>query len=110
MKRPVAGRMGKKEIAETLAGFNVDGVFERQKIALTIFKHSKEAMQMDGMLHHCVVDERKADLFTKPNAYRLGLGKFLAVEAPNEAFHVSGEMKFDRAAGRRQVVMRAERT
>lgn len=109
MKRPMAGRMGEKEIAETFAGLDVYGMFERHIIALTIFEHCEEAVQMYGMLHHCIVDECKADLLTKLNAYRLGLGKFLAIEAPNEAFHVSGEMKFDRAAGRRQVVMRAQR-
>ena len=105
----MAGRMGKKESAESFAGFDIDGVFERQKITLPVFKHGKKTVQMNGVFHHRIVDEREADFFAERNMDRRGFGKLLAVKSPDEAIHISGEMKLKRAPGRGHVVMRTER-
>src|ERR1700674_1413100 len=60
-------------------------------------------MQMYRMLHHSVVYEDDSRPFSQLEPDRLSVGEFLAIEPPDEAFHVAGQMQFDLAVGRARI-------
>jgi hypothetical protein len=55
---------------------------------------------MDRVLHHRVVDQHETHPVAAAELDRPGLGEFLAIEAPDEALHVAGEMQRDLVRGR----------
>src|SRR5215831_19338997 len=89
---PAPGGVGADQIAQLLPGLDIDGVLVGSKLAVPILELAPESVQMDRVLHHRVVDEHEAHPVTEFELDRPGLGEFLAVEAPDEALHVPGEM------------------
>src|SRR5690242_10399013 len=110
MKGPVTGRIGCEHEAHPLRGLDVDRVLERQVIALAVLELEQVAVQMDRMLHHRVVDQHETDALAELHADGPGLREFLAVEAPDEAFHVPRQMELQSARGRRSQRRRTKRT
>src|SRR3546814_2266019 len=47
------------------------------------------------MVHHRVVDQHDAQALAAVEVHRLGVGKLHAIERPDEAFHVAGQMQLD---------------
>src|SRR5215469_16441277 len=95
MERPAPGRIRGNEVAEPLARFDVDRVLVGPKFPVPVLEFAPEAVQMDRVLHHRVVDQHEPDPVAALELDRPGLGKFLAVEAPDEALHIAGEMQPD---------------
>src|SRR3546814_8824209 len=54
-------------------------------------------MQVDRVLHHRVVDQHDAHALAVVEADRFGLGEADAVETPDVALHVAGQVQFDGA-------------
>src|SRR5215813_3397298 len=103
---PAAGLVGGDEIAELLAWFDVDRVFVGTIVAVPVLELAPEAMQMDRVLHHRVIDQHETHAFAALKDNRPGFGEFLAIEAPDEALHVAGEMQGDIARGRARIAAR----
>src|SRR5215469_2640108 len=95
MERPAAGRIRGDEITEALAWLDVDRVLVRPKFPMPVVELAPEAVQMDRVLHHRVVDQHEAHAVAALKLDRPGLGEFLAVETPDEALHIAGEMQRD---------------
>ena len=56
-------------------------------------KFKEMPVQMDGVGHHSVVDQRHANPFALFKAVGLSrLAKLFAIEAPDETFHISGQV------------------
>src|SRR5689334_4906464 len=92
---PAPGLIGSDEITEALSGLDIDGVLVGPKLAVAVFELAPQAVQMDRVLHHRVVDEHEAQAVAAFELDRSGLREFLAVEAPDEALHIAGEMQRD---------------
>src|SRR6516225_4703721 len=95
VKRPAAGRIRGDEITEALAGFDVDRVLVGSKFPVPVVELAPQPMQMDRVLHHRVIDQHEPDPVAALELDWPGLRKLLAVEAPDEALHVAGEMEPD---------------
>src|SRR5262245_30844995 len=103
---PAAGLVGGDEITEFLARLDVNRMLVRTVFAVAVFELAPEAVQMDRVLHHRVIDQHEAHAFAALQDNRPGFGEFLAVEAPDEALHVAGEMEIDVARGRAEISAR----
>src|SRR6185437_14334507 len=104
VKRPAAWLIGGDDEADCLPRLDVDGVLTGPVLAFAVFELAPKPMQMDGMLHHRVVDEREADPLAMFEFDRLGFREFLAVEPPDEALHVPGQVERDLATGQARIV------
>src|SRR5215471_9348000 len=95
VKGPAAGRVGGDEITQSFAWFDVDRVLVGTVFAVPVLQLAPESVQMDRVLHHRVVDQHEAHPIAALYLDWPGLGEFLAVEAPDEALHVAGQMQCD---------------
>src|SRR6516165_6618727 len=82
---PASGFVGRDEITETFPGLDVDRVLVGPVFAVPVLELAPEAMQMDRVLHHRVVDQHEAHPLAALQDYRLGLRELLAVKAPQKA-------------------------
>ncbi len=96
------------EIAHTLRGLHGDRVFADEECAGFVFQFAPHAVQVNRVIHHRVVDQHDAEALAVREAQRLGLRELLAVEGPDEALHVAGEMELNLAARRAAVDGAAE--
>ena len=101
---PAARAVGGDEIAQPLARLDVDRVLVGAVFAVPVFELAPQAVQMDRMLHHRVVDQHEAHPLAALEHDRLGFREFLAVEAPDEALHIAGEVQRDLARRRARIV------
>src|SRR6516164_11355045 len=69
-------------------------------LPVTVLELAPEAVQMDRVLHHRVIDEHEAHALAALQDNRLGFRELLAVEPPEKALHVAGEVQRDLARGR----------
>ena len=68
------------------------------------------AMDVDGVRHHRVVDERDAHPFHMAESDRLrAVGQLHPVERPHIAFHVRGQMNVERPGRRADILIRLQR-
>src|SRR5215813_6558523 len=108
VKGPAAGLVGGDQIAQPLARFDVDRELEGLILAMPVFELAPQSVQMDRVLHHRVVDEYEAHPLAALQNDRLGFRELLAVEAPDEALHIAGQMQCDLARGRARIAARPE--
>src|SRR5215469_10506203 len=101
---PSARARGGDEITQALARFDVDRVLVGAVFAVAVLQLAPQPVQMDRVLHHRVVDQHEPDPVAALELDRPGFGKLLAVEAPDEALHVAGEMQRDLVRRRARVV------
>ena len=73
MERPAAGRIRGDEIAEPVAGLDIDGVLVGAVFALSVLELDPHPVQMDRVFHHGVVDEYEAHPLPKLDADRARL-------------------------------------
>src|SRR5215813_11293932 len=95
VKGPAPGLVGGDEVTEALARLDIDRVLVGAVFAVPVLQLAPQPVQMDRVLHHRVVDQREPDPVAALELDRPGLGKLLAVEAPDEALHIAGEMQRD---------------
>jgi len=88
VESPSPGRIGADQIAYALTRLDDDGVFIGRNSPCP-FSSSSQAVQMNRMFHHRVVDEDEAQPLAKFQVYRFGLVELVGVKAPDEALHVS---------------------
>ena len=93
MKRPPASRVGGDAVAQLLTGLDDNGVFAAEELAIRRFHLAPHSMQVDGVVHHAVVNEHNAQTLTVVESQRLALGELLAVERPDESLHVAGQVQ-----------------
>ena len=98
---PAAERVGAHAVAAAAARLHDDGVLAHQEFAVRVFELAPHAVQVDRMRHHRVVDQHDAHALAVREAQRLGVGEFLAVERPDVALHVAGQVQLDLAVGYR---------
>ncbi len=82
---------------DRMTGRDTQGVFAGQVFALIVFKFTPHAMQVDGVVHHGVVDQHEANGFAILDFYGCGIAVTDAIETPDVPIHVAGEMQFDAA-------------
>ena len=58
---PTPGLICGDEIGEPFARLHQNGVLVGSIIALAVIELAPETVQMDGMLHHAVIDEHETD-------------------------------------------------
>jgi len=97
---PAPGLIRSDEIGQLLARFDVDRVLVGAVFAMAVFELAPEAMQMDRVFHHRVIDQHEAHALAALQDDRLGFRELLAVEAPDEALHITGEVQRDLTRGR----------
>ena len=90
---PAPGLIRSDEIGQLLARFDVDRVLVGAVFAMAVFELAPEAMQMDRVFHHRVIDQHEAHALAALQDDRLGFRELLAVEAPDEALHIAGQMQ-----------------
>src|SRR6516162_4208367 len=95
VKGPAAGYVGSNEITQPFTWFDVDRMLVGAVFAVPVLQLAPESVQMDRVLHHRVVDQHEAHPIATLELDWPGLGKLLAVEAPDEALHVAGKMERD---------------
>src|SRR6516162_4187056 len=95
VKGPAAGHVGSDEITQPFAWFDVDRVLVGTVFAVPVLELAPESVQMDRVLHHRIVDQHEAHPIAALELDWTGLGKLLAVKAPDEALHVAGKMQRD---------------
>src|SRR6516225_10919653 len=100
---PAPGLVGRDEITETLPGLDVDRVLVGAVFAVPVLELAPEAMQMDRVLHHRVVDQHEAHPLAALQDNRLGLRELLALKAPQKALHIAGEVQSDLSRGRTRI-------
>src|SRR2546430_11200841 len=93
MVGPLAWCIRADQITQAFARFDVDGVLVGTECAVAVFQFAPEAMEMDRVLHHRIVDQDNAHTLTEFETDWFRVGELLAVEAPNEALHVACEMQ-----------------
>src|ERR1700739_1214445 len=86
------------QVSHPLGGFDDEGVLVGGELTAAIFQLTPKSVQMNGVLHHGVVDENEAHALTQFQVDWLGLGKLTPVEAPDEALHIASEVKNDFAS------------
>ncbi|MNL62761.1 hypothetical protein D3C87_1868160 [compost metagenome] len=101
---PEPARVGADPVAEPLRGVERDGVLADLESAVGRLQVAPQAMQVDGVRHHRVVDQHKAHALAVAQHDGLGVRKLHAVERPHVAFHVARQMQFDLARWRALVV------
>lgn len=95
VERPAALGVCGDQRRHALAGLHIQGVFARNQFTLAVFQLHPHAVEVNGVLHHGVVDEDEAQplIFHKVN--RAGhFAKLFAIKRPHVAFHVAGQMQF----------------
>src|SRR5690606_24612905 len=102
MECPAAECVGAYQVAEHLAGLDADGVLAQQ-LPVAELDVAPHAVQVDGVVHHGVVDQVDAYALAVAQMQRLGIGKLDAVEAPHVAAHVAGQVQSDVALGVRSI-------
>src|SRR6516162_8766180 len=95
VERPAPGRIRGYEITESLSRFDIDRVLVGSKLTMLVLKFAPEAVQVDRVFHHRVIDQHEAHPIAALYLDWPGLGEFLAVEAPDEALHIAGQMQRD---------------
>ena len=96
MKRPIAERVGGDVERQPFGGLHVDSVLLWLERASAVVQFHEHSVEMNGMIHHGVVDQSEAHSFAVVELDGLfSFGKFLAVEAPHIAFHIARDVKFD---------------
>src|SRR5258708_6210586 len=111
VESPASGRVCADQVSHPLGRLDDEGVLVWSELTAPIFQLTPEPMQLNGMLHHRVVDQNEAHTLTEFQMDGLSLRKFTPVEAPDEPLHIAGEVKNDFAIGRPSVyssVQRAE--
>src|SRR6516162_10129673 len=103
---PASGLIRSDEIGQFLARLDVDRVLVGAVFAVAVLELAPEAVQMDRVLHHRVIDQHEADSLAALEHNRLGLRELLAVEPPEKALHIAGEVKRDLARGRARIATR----
>src|SRR3546814_5391834 len=78
-------------IAAHGAGRHADRVLAQVEVAGLVLQVAPQAMQVDRVLHHRVVDQHDAHALAVVEADRFGLGEADAVETPDVALHRSEE-------------------
>src|SRR5215471_2049011 len=106
VKGPAAWRIGGDEITEAFARFDVDRVLVGTMFAVPVLELTPQPMQMDRVLHHGVIDEYEPHPISALEFNGPGLGEFPAVEAPDEALHIAGEMQRDLVRRRPRIATR----
>src|SRR5512138_792220 len=96
-------------VADLLGWMHDDGMLADLKLTAWRFDLAPHAVQMNGVRHHRVVHERDAQSLTMSEAKRRRLGELLAVERPDEALHVTGEVQADLSTWRAHIDRAADR-
>ena len=99
---PVTGCVHGYISREALSRFHVDGMLSGVVLTITVFQHHPHTVQVNGVIHHRVIDEGKTNslAINEPNGFST-FGKFLAIEGPHVTLHVAGQMQLDFTAMRR---------
>ena len=96
MEGPVARGVDGDVSRETFGRFYVDGVLAGIVGAVPVVEDHPHTMQVNGVVHHGVVNEGEPRPFAVNEPDRVGaFGELLTVEGPHVTFHVSCKMKFD---------------
>ena len=103
---PAAGLVGSHEVAELLARLDIDRVLVGTVGTAAVFELAPQAVQMDRVLHHGIIDQHEAHPLAALKHNRLGFRELLAVEAPDETLHVAGQVERDVARGRPRIAAR----
>src|SRR5215469_6642104 len=92
---PTTERIRRDEIAQALRGLQADRVLTHEERAILRLDLAPHAVEVNRVAHHRVIHQHDAQPFAEGEAQRPGLGELLAVERPDEASHVTGEMQLD---------------
>src|SRR5690348_6003170 len=93
VESPASGRVRADQVSHSLGRLDDESVFVGSELTVAIFQLAPKSMQMNGVLHHGVIDQHEADTFTEFQMNRLGLRKLTRIEAPDEPLHTAGEVK-----------------
>ncbi len=93
VKCPVSRVICREVEAQLASRQHVQSVLQRVMPGMAVYQLHEVAVEVNGVLHHSVVDERDADPLIEGETERLhARAEFLTVERPHEALHVAGEM------------------
>jgi hypothetical protein len=82
VKGPAPGRIGGVDEAHARPWLDVDRMLERQAIALPVLQGKEEAMEMNRVLHHGVVNQDEAHTLPEPDMHRPRFGEHLPHRSP----------------------------
>src|SRR6516164_4937102 len=97
---PATRYVGGYEITELLTRLDVNRVLVGPVLAVPVIELAPQAVQVDRVLHHRVVDQHETQTVAALEHDRLGFRELLAVKAPDEALHIAGQTRVRAVADR----------
>src|SRR5258708_31418410 len=90
---PASGCVCADEIAHPLGRLDEESVLVWRELTVAIFQLTPKSVQMNGVLHHGVVDENEAHTLTQFQMDSPSLRKLIAVKTPDEPLLLPGVAK-----------------
>ncbi len=103
---PAPHRVGRHEVADLLRRLDRDGVLAHQELPLGILDLAPQAVHVHRVGHHGVVDQGDPQALPMVEQHRCGIAEGHAVDGPDVARHIAGEVELH-AAPRLSLVERA---
>src|SRR3546814_13405192 len=89
VERPVARRIGREIPGNRSARHDVHRMLARRELPMPGHHHEEMHVDVDGVVHHCFVDELDAKALARPNSDRPGgVAQFHAIDSRSEEHRV----------------------